>query len=271
VTVRTRLWTPLTGSVAIIVLVVGSLLVSATQARADLYRYWSVWQQDNAQWTFVETAPDSINPGDGSVMGWRFGAGGVDGSTTRPPRANPTFADICGDVVAPASQKAVGLVVDTGTATDSPDGSTPPSPIFTCAVLPEDANAVQVLQWATDTRIEGGLVCAVLEYPATGCGDTIAGASGTPTDTAEDLAVSFTATEPLSSSGVVAGATEPAVIAEEGTSSPSGLLILAGIAGVLAIASVAVALARRNRDLGHMERSADPDNHRTPGVEDNRI
>lgn len=249
-TVRRSIASSSISTLAVLALVLAGLLVSAGAARADLYRYWSVWQENNGQWTFVETAPDSLNPANGSVMGWRFGAGGVDAASTRAPRATPTFSDVCGDAAPASGEKAVGLVIDTGTAADSPDGSTPPSPIITCAVVPESYNAVQVLQFAADTRIEGGLVCAVLDYPATGCGDTIAGAEGTPTDTPDDLAVTFTTVEPLSATGTNTGSdTSTTTVDAEGTSSPSGLLILAGVAGVLAIGAVAVAMARRNKEL----------------------
>jgi len=261
--VTVRRFSPLTLPI-ILFLAIAGLLVSAVPAQADLYRYWSVWQENNGQWTFAETGPDSITPSNGAVVGWRFGAGGVDASTTRAPRVTPAFDDVCAGVEVPDGDKAVAVVIDTGTQADSPDGANPPSPVLTCVVAPESANTVQVLQAGADTRIEGGLVCAILGFPASGCGDTIAGATGTPTDTADDLAVEFTQTESLP---VTFDGGTPADAAVDTTSSNTGLLVLGGIAALLAAGAVGFAMVRRNRDLDRYEaRTTDP--HDTSGTTD---
>lgn len=241
--------TPLLVLIATLAGLLGALLV-ASPAKADLYRYWSVWQAPDGAWTFVETAPDSLIPSNGEVIGWRYAVGGVDASTMRPPRTLPAFADVCGANAPAAGEKNVAVVIDPGTAVDAPDGETPPTPLVTCASVPEAASAVQTLQAVADTRLEGGLVCAVLGYPTTGCGDTVAGATEVPVDTADDLKENFATTAPQSAdspaqspdaagTGVTAGT-------EDTTSNPTGLFLLGGLAALLAAIAVAFVKFRQN-------------------------
>ena len=240
--------TPLLAVLAALVGLFATVLV-AGPAKADLYRYWSVWQAPEGSWTFVETAPDSLIPVDGEVMGWRYAVGGVDATTMRAPRTLPAFTDVCGDEAPAAGEKKVAIVIDPGTKADAPDGEEPPAPLVTCASVPESANAVQTLQAVADTRVEGGLVCAVLGYPTTGCGDTVAGATEIPTDTAEDLQEVFATTAPVagdSPAGSVAAAADPAQVTQETTSNPNGLLILGGLAALLAAATVGFVKFRQN-------------------------
>lgn len=226
----------------------GTVLV-AGPAKADLYRYWSVWQSPAGSWTFVEAAPDSLVPANGEVMGWRYAVGGVDASTMRPPRALPSFAEVCGGEQAPGGEKQVAVVIDPGTTADAPAGETPATPLVTCATVPESATAVQTLQAVADTRVEGGLVCAVLGYPTAGCGDTVAGATEVPADTAEDLAETFATAAPAagdSPAGSVAAVADPAQVTQDTASNPNGLLLLGGLAALLAAAAVGFVKFRQN-------------------------
>lgn len=227
-----------------------AMLSVAGPAKADLYRYWSVWQAPNGSWTFVETAPDSLVPVDGEVMGWRYAVGGVDATTMRPPRTLPAFADVCGTQTPGAGEKSVAVVIDPGTAADAPDGQTPATPLVTCATVPEAATAVQTLQAVADTRIEGGLVCAVLGYPSTGCGDTVAGATEVPADSAADLQESFATAAPgagaSAAASAAAGVGTDASANQNTTSNPNGLLLLGGLAALLAAAAVGFAKWRQN-------------------------
>lgn len=225
-------------------------LLTAGPAKADLYRYWSVWQAPDGSWTFVETAPDSLIPTDGEVIGWRYAVGGVDASTMRAPRTLPAFADVCGTQSPAAGEKNVAVVIDPGTTADAPDGETPPTALVSCATVPEAASAVQTLQAVADTRVEGGLVCAVLGYPTTGCGDTVAGATEVPVDTADDLQETFATTAPQSAASPLAtpapAGTGEAAATENTASNPSGLLLLGGLAALLAAAAVAFVKFRQN-------------------------
>lgn len=206
-----------------------ALLFGAGPAHADLYSYWSLWTAKDGQWTFAETGAGDVVPANGEVNGWRWGVGGVDAQTVRPPRELPPFADICGSDPAPAGQKKIAEVIDTGTAEDAPNGSTPPAPRLVCATVPENASALQALQAVSETRVEGGIVCAIDGFPTSGCGEMIAGATAVPTDTPTSFA----------------GATAEAPGASSGPNVPTILIGITGIAAVIAVVAVLVAKQRR--------------------------
>lgn len=222
---------PLTALLAVLIAIPG-LILAATPAQADLYRYWSFWQQEADQWVFVEVAPSDIVPVDGAVNGWRFGVGGVDGTTTRAPRSSASFAEICGTEPAPEGQKKVAEIIDTGTVEDAPEGATPPEPVAVCATVAANANAVQTLQAVADVRLEGGLLCGIYGYPATGCGDVVAGATAIPTDSPTEFAL------PSEES---ASEAESAVNA-----APIALFGVTLLAVVLAVVALVVARRRRS-------------------------
>lgn len=207
--------------------------VTAAPAKADLYRYWSAWQLQSGSWLFLESAPASVIPGEGAVVGWRYAVGGVDGATMRPPRATPSFDDICGSTPAAEGQKRVGVVIDPGTQADAPEGQTPPAPTLRCAQGDNSASVEQLLQDVAPTRVEGGLVCAIEEYPSAGCGDTVAGATEAPVDTDEDLAVTFVSADDQDAAGSGFGS--------------QALFLLLGLAVVIAVAVVAISKSRSRR------------------------
>lgn len=209
------------------------LTVPAGPAHADLYRYWSFWQEDpSGQWAFVAAGPAATTPANGAVDGWRFSVGGIDATTTRPPRTTPTFMAVCGDEAAPAGQKRVAVVIDTGTPADAPDSATPPPPQLACATVPVAANSLQTLQSVTATRLENGVVCGVSGYPAGGCTGVVAGATAVPTDSPTQFAV--------------AAASAPATSQSSGGSAQLvGAVVAVGALVVLGI--VAIVFARRRR------------------------
>lgn len=211
-----------------------ALLFAAAPAQAqDAYLYWSFWEQSpSGQWTFVETGAGDVIPANGAVDGWRFGLSGVDAASARTPRSNPTFAEICGTEPAPAGQKKVAEVIDTGTTADAPSGSTPPAPLYACATVAENANAMQALQAVTQTRVEGAIICSINGYPASGCGETAVNVAAIPTDNPAD----FVAPQTLAA---------PAQSTQQSSGAPIGLII-AGIA-VVALIIVAIVVSRRRK------------------------
>jgi hypothetical protein len=210
------------------VIALPALLFGASPAHADMYSYWSLWTAQDGKWAFSETGAGDVVPANGDTNGWRWGVGGVDASSVRAPRELPPFADVCGTDPAPAGQKKVAEVIDTGTVEDAPNGSTPPAPRLVCATVPENATALQALQSVGQTRVEGGIVCAIDGFPATGCGEVIAGATAMPSDTPTTFATA--AAEGSDSSG-------PNV--------PTILIGITGIAAVIAVVAVLVAKQRR--------------------------
>lgn len=224
-------------AIAAVVITLPALVAVALPAQADMYRYWSFWQSNGSEWVFVEVAPTDIVPANGEVNGWRFGVGGTDGETTRPPRSTASYSEICGTEPAPEGQKKVAEIIDTGTLEDAPDGSTPPEPVAVCATVPAEANAVQTLQAVADVRLEQGLLCGIFGYPATGCGDVVAGTSDLPTDTPTEFALPDDA------------AASDTATTEESSSMPTVLIAVTGIAVILGIIAVIVARSRQAKNI----------------------
>jgi len=144
---------------------------SATATNTPAYRYWGYYELANGQWQFAQTGSDQSNPADGSVEGWRFAISGAEDS--RPPRATPSFDQVCGDTATKDGSKRVGVVIDYGRAADGDGGAEPPKPRAECAVVPTDASGSDVLAAVAETRVDKGLTCGVDGYPAKGCGDPV--------------------------------------------------------------------------------------------------
>src|SRR5680860_1125683 len=111
----------------------------AAPAQAAAYRYWGYFQLTNGAWAFAPTGSAQTVPKDGSIEGWRFAVG--DESSTRAPRATPTFDDLCASTTAAAGTKRIGLVIDYGRPADSADGTQPPAVRATCVAVPEKATS----------------------------------------------------------------------------------------------------------------------------------
>lgn len=229
--VRVRRWFL---ALAAAVITLPALVAVAVPAQADMYRYWSFWQSNGSEWVFVQTAPTEVVPANGEVNGWRFGVGGTDGDTTRPPRSTASYSEICGTDPAPEGQKKVAEIIDTGTPEDAPEGSTPPEPVAVCATVPNEANAVQTLQAVADVRLDQGLLCGIFGYPASGCGDVVAGMTTLPSDSPTEFALPNEVTATAS--------------AQESGGLPTTLLAVTGIAVVLGVIAVLVARSRQAKN-----------------------
>lgn len=214
-----------------VLLAIPALVFGATAAHADLYRYWSFWERENGSWVFVEVDPAAVIPANGAVNGWRYGVGGVDSTTNRPPRSKAAFAEICGTAPSPPGEKRVAVVIDTGTAEDAPVGVTPPEPFAVCATVDVDANAVQILQSVANTRTDGGLVCGIENYPNGGCGDVVAGATAVPSDSPTEFALPSEEVSHDQESGA--------------PQTPVALIALTAVAVAIAVVGVVVARNRR--------------------------
>jgi hypothetical protein len=249
----TKLSTPRRAALAAVAALLIALVTPATAAAQDSYRFWGYYQWDGSQWAFAQTGPADSVPEDGAVEGWRFAVS--DESTPRFPRADGDFDAICADLVAGEGEKRVAVVVDPGTGEDSPDGAEPPVPSGACAVVPEEATGDQVLTAVASTRVEGGLVCAIDDYPATGCGDAVAGPAPTEPDEQVELAL---AEEPVATpldspeEPTDDAAVEPTddTTGAAATTDDDGfpIALVAGLAAVAAVATTAFVIARRNRE-----------------------
>lgn len=160
------------------------LLIAGTATTAayaeDGYRFWGYYQWSAGQWGFAQKGSEDVVPADGATEGWRYAVGGAK---PRPPRAAGDFQAICGTTPAEAGKKRVAVVIDPGTASDSPTGEAPPPATGTCVVTNPTATGAKVLAAAARVRIEKGLTCAIDGYPAKGCGDPVKNIQVPATDT----------------------------------------------------------------------------------------
>ncbi|GAA2498105.1 SCO2322 family protein [Streptomyces thermolineatus] len=153
------------------------LAATASPAEAVGYRYWSFWQTDGDAWAYAQQGPSVSRPLDGSVEGWRFSVSEDSSEKAARPRGEQDFAEICADTPAEKGTKRIALVLDFGTADDAPGGETPPRPRTACARVPEGATSAEALaEVAAPLRYgSDGLLCAIDGFPASGCGEAVAG------------------------------------------------------------------------------------------------
>jgi hypothetical protein len=233
---RTR--TALAG-LAVAILSLLTVLVAAGQAQAATYRFWAYYQWTGSEWQFSAGSPQQVTPTEGSVEGWRFAVAGEE--APRAPRAEGDFDLICGATPAQQGNKRVAVVIDYGTEADAPGGGAmPPAARGECAVVPTAATGSDVLSAVAQQRVEGGLVCGIDGYPATGCGDLVEGAAPTGPEEPVELQLPASATQRSTAS-------PEAAANDEGPS--VGFVLGIGAAAVAAIALVvgATMQARRTR------------------------
>ena len=205
-------------------------LAPAGAAHAAAYRYWGYFQLSGSSWKYSSVGSNQYTPKDGAVDGWRFSVS----ETGRPPRATPTFQDVCGATPAVAGKKRVGVVIDYGRPADAATG-TPPAPTARCAVVDPKASGTEVLSAVASPRVEKEMVCGINGWPATGCSDTVATvpAAAKAADTPVTIAAAKKADAPA------------APAAGSGTSTSTLLLI--GVIVLIVLVVGGVALRRRSR------------------------
>ncbi|MFG2142459.1 SCO2322 family protein [Streptomyces sp. NPDC048650] len=207
-------------------LLAGAATALATApAQAQEYRYWSFWDSKGGSWSYAAEGPATVRPADGAVQGFRFTVS-ADSAAAGKPRTPARFDALCHRTPAKDGSKRIGIVIDFGTAADAPDGETPPTTRTACARVPEDASAgealaavAQPLRYGTDA-----LLCAIADYPQSGCADQVSGSKG-----------------PRHSAAPASGKA-----ADGGGDGPSAGL-LGGIAAVVVLGAAAVWQARRRR------------------------
>ena len=233
-TYRRRLPVPVLGVLGVLGVLL-ALLAGAGQAQATGYRYWSFWDRDGDRWVYASQGPSTARPSDGDVQGFRFSVS-EDSQDSAKPRGAAAFASICADTPARGGEKRVALVIDSGTAQDAPSGETPPEPRTACARVADDATTADALAAvAKPLRYDNqALLCAIADYPKSGCGEQVSSSKGTEKSTAK---------------GTDKGtdkATGTDAAAESGGGGPSVGLI-AGGAAVVVLGAAAVWQARRRR------------------------
>lgn len=213
-------------------------LALAGPANADSFRFWGFYQSTDDAWAFAPVGAGEAVPAHGSVDGWRFAVS--DEASTRYPRAEIEFHEVCDSDGAEAGQKQVAVVVDFGTAEDAPDGSEPPASFADCATVPVDATSLDALAAVTEARVEGGLVCGVGGFPASGCGDPVAGAAPIDDGTSIELTLP-TSDEPTSETTTTESA------ADDDSNTGSMIALAVGIVAIVGVGVAALARSRRSQ------------------------
>lgn len=175
------------GVLAAVPITLVAALLAPSPAEATTYRYWTYWWGRPAKsgWQFAQLGPASDVPGDGWVLGWRFGVTSTNGSGGKAPRVSHIYADLCGNPVAAPGQRRVAVVVDYGSEADAPPGETPPrdgSVRVECVSVADLAHGFEAMRTAGLTVRQGGdgFVCGLDGYPRTECSAAVV-ASTAPT------------------------------------------------------------------------------------------
>lgn len=251
--VRRRPAGAVTALLALAVAFAALILPAAPASAADSYRFWGFFQQDAGKWAFATKGADQIVPADGAVDGWRLSVG--DMTVTHAPRAALTFDTICAATPAQSGKKRVGVVLDFGRPADNETGATVPQPRAQCAVVDAKATSAAVLAAVAPVRAEKGMVCAVENTPAGGCGVKVANppAEAKAADTPIDIPVVAAGTPasppatgtPTDSASPSPGASTsaPAPASSGGPTPTAVLLVLL----VLVAAALATWLSMRRR------------------------
>lgn len=151
---------------------------------ATAYRYWQYWKVTPGanSWSFAQVGPAS-RPAHGTVEGWRFGLSASGGDD--PPRlpAAGLFEQICAPGPPPDGQKRVAVVIDYGSAADSPPGETPPgTTVKACITTAGSATGLAILSEVAAIRsCPSGLIGGINGYPRTECGDVVVQPKPSPT------------------------------------------------------------------------------------------
>ncbi|QNN53205.1 SCO2322 family protein [Nocardioides mesophilus] len=231
----------------LLVLLAAAAALSAGSTAANAqegYRYWNYAHIGPDGWTLAGTGPADYLPKDGAVEGWRFGTStAARGIYPRADLHAVNFDTVCGGEKAATGEKRVAVLIDFGTEADAPKDVAVPDPRAECVVVPGDADGLEVLQEVVQVRSEGGLMCGLDGYPATGCGDPVAKAAPPATEPTVAFAL------PGGSPSPSAGDTGDTGTASESQQSDGGLgwPVVVGVLVVLAAAALAVPLLRRRR------------------------
>ncbi|MEV8312705.1 SCO2322 family protein [Streptomyces sp. NPDC059900] len=203
-------------------------VLAAAPAHAAGYRYWSFWDRDGSSWAYASQGPSTARPDDGAVQGFRFSVS-EDSKDAAKPRGAADFDAICAKTPAEDGRKRIALVIDFGTPGDAPEGETPPKPRTACARIADDATSADALAAVAEPlRYDSNaLLCAIADYPKSGCGEQVAGSGET-------------------------GKTEKKPTASEADGKESGsggpsVGLIAGVAAIAVLGAAALWQARRRR------------------------
>ncbi len=229
-------------------------LLTASPAQAANYQYWGYYQLADGAWTFAQKGPAETTPAEGSVEGWRWAITEESGTPPRNPRVTPAFDDVCGSAAAESGKKRVAVVIDYGRDVDG-DGATPPKPVTKCATVPTAATGAEVLAAVATVRNgDGGLVCGIDNYPASGCGGQVATLSDAQKATDTPVTVLGAAAPSTTASATPTETAGPLIApAPTSTTTSSGVPVVVWVGLVILLLGVAAlvwsAMRRRRQNV----------------------
>lgn len=140
---------------------------------ATYYDYWSYWHKPptgTGAWQYSKVGPSGyyLQPGT-QVEGWRYAIGTASPSDPKPRPEDVTYDEYCAGKDTGSTYRVL-LVVDYGTQSGAPAG-----PVYSCYGFDKDhqPSGLTVLTKQHQERDDGGLICAIDNYPKTGCGDVV--------------------------------------------------------------------------------------------------
>ena len=162
---------------------------SSTAAAAPGYVYWGYysWNDQKDTWDYATVGANDRSklPQDGDVLGFRWA---LVVKKPRLPRADGDFAAICAGKQASDGQKRVAFVVDYGSPSDAVGSDETPQAQGVCTVVDDSFTAQQALQTALPVRPgKSGIICAINDYPSTGCGSEVKNPTEPPSDKSVNL------------------------------------------------------------------------------------
>jgi hypothetical protein len=223
---------------------------------AEISRYWIYFHVRDGEYAASQEGLATAVPEDGALEALRYAAP-ADSEDPVLPRADldvVTFDAVCGSEAPAEGQKRVAMVIDYGVEADA-EGAEVPAPVAECAVVPEDATALQAVQAVAEVRTEsssfGPTLCAVDDYPASGCSEVVSEATPEEDGTVEFAIAGLeggddSAGGPGDDSAPV-GADEAASEDSDGESDYGTLIWIGAIAVVAVILLLGGAEMRRRR------------------------
>lgn len=229
-------------SVAALVSLLALLLAGialAAPAQAAAFRYWSYWQGATGTWVAAQTGPGDHVLVDEDVQGWRFGI--TTEAPAQMPDNAPDFEALCPQLAQDgpiADEVRVAVVIDSGFVADAPEGQTPPADVVACITLPDESTGNQALAAAAASlEDQGGLICAINEYPTDECGAEVS-------DEVATTALAESADEEANP----AVTDTSAATDDDADSSSAGLLIGAAVVAVLVGSALFLSRRRATED-----------------------
>jgi hypothetical protein len=126
-------------------------------------------------WRFATEGPATTRTNEGDVFGWRFAITTATATKDAQPSisAPDAFTEACTDVLAPAGQHRLAIVIDYGSADQAPVGEAPPADRIECVIAADGSTAAQSLSSIANLRVDQGFVCGVDGYPASECAPVV--------------------------------------------------------------------------------------------------